>query len=113
MRLEFEKEESGKWYIVLPNWEGAKYDLEMVMGADIMLDKLSEGKNNIVLDVFEESFDNAIHLKLVKECSKNVGGGDYILEKYNGEEINLDVWLCDVTRFVFGYMPKDVYFKIV
>ncbi len=113
MKLEFEKEVDGKWYIVLPDWQGAKSDLEMVMGADTMLDIISEGGKSVVLDVFEEVFDDAIHLKLVKECGKNVGGGDYILDKYNGEEINLEIWLCDVTRFVFGYMPKDVYFKKV
>lgn len=38
MELKFYKEE-GKWYIDIP-WDGDKSELEMVMGADVLLDEL-------------------------------------------------------------------------
>jgi hypothetical protein len=25
--------------------------------------------------------------------------------------LNLQMWLCDVTKFVFGYFPKIIYFN--
>ena len=38
--LKFKKEEDNKWYIDLTEWTGDKADLEMVAGADILLDIL-------------------------------------------------------------------------
>jgi hypothetical protein len=28
-----------------------------------------------------------------------------------GIEFNLDIWLCDVTKFVFGEFPKIIHFN--
>jgi hypothetical protein len=36
-------------------------------------------------------------------------GAQYYLEEYIGLTINLRVWLCDVTKFVFGDFPKDIW----
>lgn len=36
--LKFEKDTSNRWYLILPEWKGDKSDLEMVCGADAMLD---------------------------------------------------------------------------
>jgi hypothetical protein len=112
MKYKFEKEENGNWYVVLPEWTGEKAELQMVMGADTMLDKLANGEKEVELKISLEPFDNALHLRLLKE-GQILGGGDYILEKYNGEDINLDVWLCEVTRFVFGFIPDNIYLEKV
>lgn len=32
-----------------------------------------------------------------------------MLESYKGIQINLEMWLCDVTKFVFGDFPKSIY----
>ena len=45
--LKFKKEESGNWYIVLPEWKGTKAELKMVSGADTLLDTLSDGKKKV------------------------------------------------------------------
>jgi hypothetical protein len=37
-------------------------------------------------------------------------GAFYKLENYKGIEIGLEMWLCDVTKFVFGKFPKIIYF---
>ena len=107
----FYKESTGQWYVDLPEYPGPKADLQMVAGADTFLDQLA-GKSNIVsLTVSEEPFEGSEQLKLVKECSPDLGGGDYILETYKGGEINHAMWLCEVMRYVFGRMPEVVYFK--
>ena len=35
----------------------------------------------------------------------------YTLENYMGIPFSLDMWLCDVTLFVFGKFPETIYFK--
>ena len=58
--LKFEKENDGKWYIILPEWEGAHNELEMVAGADTLLEKLSLDGKYCNLNVSEDFVENAI-----------------------------------------------------
>lgn len=54
MELSFEKWENGKWYVVLPDYDGDQEDLEMVDGADKFLDVLTTdgvGKARTVMEV--------------------------------------------------------------
>jgi hypothetical protein len=104
-KLTFNKE-LGKWYIDLPTWEGDKEELEMVAGADILLDKLSNNEDTVSLFVSQEEVDDSIILK--KKYNIN-GGADY---KPVNTDIVYSVWLCGVTKFVFGgIMPQMLYIK--
>ena len=47
--LKFYKENDNRWFVNLPEWKGNKDDLEMVMGADTMLDYISDGENEVFL----------------------------------------------------------------
>lgn len=106
-KLTFKKERSG-WYIDLPEWTGSKADLAMVAGADKLLDKLSYGKKNIQLSVAHAPIDNYYKLKLIDK-KHNQGGGIY--KVYGPKQFPKEIWLCDVTKFVFGgYMPLELYF---
>ena len=105
--LTFNKEESG-WYIDLPEWPGSKADLAMVQGADKLLDRLSYGKDSVELVVLRAPIDNYYKLKLT-EKTHEAGGGIY--KVYGSETFPDEIWLCDVTKFVFGgYMPPELYF---
>ncbi|MET3500543.1 hypothetical protein ABIC45_002134 [Mucilaginibacter rubeus] len=55
----FIKEDNGRWYIDLPDWQGVKADLEMVEGADTMLDYVGEGSNEVKLLLAEEPFEGS------------------------------------------------------
>ena len=45
MRLfRFYRDDIG-WFVDLPEWEGERWELQMVMGADSFLDVLSQGEN--------------------------------------------------------------------
>ena len=108
----FYKTEENRWYIDLPEWKGSQADLEMVAGADKMLDVLSNNGNKITLnisDAYEDkaNWNEAIILERHKKYPSILGGG---AEYRWGSEI---IWLCDVTKFVFGYFPKYINFKIV
>jgi len=102
--FKFEKEESGKWFVVLPEWTGYKEELEMVCGADIFLDILAQGETSIEVGMDIEPFDGFRYtLTFMKHES---GGGDYHLES---EFYDFPVWLCHVTKFVFGELPEKIY----
>lgn len=110
----FIKEDNGKWYIDLPGWEGTKAELEMVEGADTMLDYVGKGASPVELILAEQSFDGCNSLTLIHDYSKEVGGGGiYLLSDYEGEALNQEMWLCEVTEWVFGKLPLVIYFKKV
>jgi hypothetical protein len=98
--LSFNKEYNN-WYIDLPTWIGSKSALQMILGADVLLDILAEGKNTVTLNI---SLGEQVGYDVLVRQSYNLAGADY---KYN----DMDVWLCGVTIYVFGYFPKKIYFK--
>ena len=105
----FYKTSENKWYIDLPEWGGDLAELEMVEGADTMLDIVSGNNNECFLELSNEPFEKADTLILMKNLSDSIGGGDYLMESYKGEEINHNLWLCGVTESVFGEIPEVIY----
>ena len=105
-KLSFTKEK-GTWYINLKLWPGPKSALSMVMGADKLLDKLSEGKKHVKVEVYKTPVADAIKASLILP-NKLTNGGDYTIEGPKGYPKKM--WLCAVTRFVYlGFMPKELY----
>jgi hypothetical protein len=114
----FYKEVDSKWYIDLPEWEGMKAELQMVEGADTMLDIISEGETETNIVISLEPFEQANILELIenlsieqKEIIKYCDGAFYILKKYEGFEYNITLWLCNVMLYVFGGFPEKIYLK--
>lgn len=105
----FYKEETHRWYVDLPEWEGPKSALEMVDGADTMLEYMAEGLGEVRAILSTIKVDNAYHLHFLRETPEIGEGAQYHLDEYIGLTINLRVWLCDVTKFVFGDFPKDIW----
>ena len=103
MKHRFYKTKENRWYIDLPKWEGSIADLEMVAGADNMLDELSLNGDEVILDLSIE--DKGIDYSILEFQQLTSGGADYTW----GNKI---IWLCDVTKFVFGGFPGRIYFKV-
>ncbi len=104
--IRFYKTTSEKWYADLPEWKGSLDELEMVCGADTMLDILSFGENEVWISMSTKPFLR--HTATLKYVNKEADGANYVyLSNFN--EIN--VWLCSVTEFVFGDFPKIIYLK--
>ena len=109
MELTFEKWEDGRWFVVLPDYDGDQEDLEMVDGADTFLDFLTEDGLYVTVDVnLEDAGDDSIVLKLV---AHDEIGGTYQVENCDGFS-NKDVWLCNVVHYLFGEHPNMLYFKV-
>jgi hypothetical protein len=70
-QFKFYKDE-GTWYVDLPEWEGSRADLAMVSGADIMLDIVSQGENDIKVLLSTEDFDGSNRLKIFMYLKKNL-----------------------------------------
>lgn len=107
MRLQFYREEN-KWYVSVPTWIGSKDELEMVCGADTMLDILSKGEESVWLELSPEKITDhkaELHLQDIDES-----GGYYDLW-YGDDKMEFDVWLCNVTLFVFGKFPEKIFIK--
>jgi hypothetical protein len=108
--------EYDQWFIDLQAYldgGGAKSDLQMVEGADTMLDIMANGQDRVTLELDIAPFPGADELTLLELCDPSVGGGYYLLATFEGRPIDHQMWLCGVTEFVFGYMPERVYVKRV
>lgn len=107
-KLSFQKEPSGRWYIVLPWWLGPKAALEMVQGADTFLDCLSQGANVITIEV--STREKSGYEPIIKYMDDYVDGAYY--ETVTGDKMHR-MWLCGVTDYVFGTMPKTIWYKTI
>ena len=114
MNLKFYRNEDNRWYVDLPEWEGSKDDLEMVSGADSLLDIISwnyfDGLDYVMINVTETENESRVSYKLVLDTILDAGAIYYVHNQYLEP---FEIWLCDVTKFVFnGEFPKIIYFEI-
>jgi len=113
--LRFYKEKTGKWYADIPEWTGKKSALQMVAGADTLLEHLTANQYNTEKDVYiyftEEEHVGSNCIMKVRNCLFN--GANYKIKTLENKEINLKLWLCNVTKFVFGYFPEKIYISKV
>ena len=105
------------WYADVPGWEGNLEDLEMVMGADVLLDVLSNRGRFIRIQVSNQELPDSIHLHSNGEIYE---GTEYaVIGKVPCEIGTIDtVWLCQVNNFFWGgseddMVPEDIYFKVI
>jgi len=115
-KIKFFKQDN-KWYADVPNH--TLEENEMVMGADIALDVVSEGKNEVFITVSDE--DPGTNCLLAFHRREHDDEGAY----YNIEGILLlsflyaagnlfmgnepEIWICNVTHDVFGEHPEHIY----
>lgn len=105
----FYKDPDTRWYADIPEWAGSKADLEMVAGADAMLEYFSEGEDEVKLFLSTEEFEGATILDFIREATEYQNGAFYFLGNHMGIDLSVEMWLCDVTKFVFGDFPKKIY----
>ena len=104
--------EHDRWYIDYPefiqNGYGSKADLEMVAGADDLLEALSNGQDCIQVAFANFNIADA-NVKLVK-VKQDSNGATY----NTNHESTKRAWLCNVTKAVFaGFHPQQIWLKRV
>lgn len=108
--MKFTKDWLNKWYADVPEWDGERWELEMVYGADTMLDIMAQGDDEVYLNLSTEEPTHVPYDTLEKiKDTPDIGGATYLMKSYKGIEYNLEIWLCHVTSFVFGELPKIIY----
>ncbi len=105
-QLTFKKEEDNKWYIDLPAWIGPHHALQMVCGADKMLDLVSKGQDVVTCDVTTSSKPIEDDGILLSRYEYTLTGGAYY---HTNVPSITDVWLCPVTLFVYQKYPKYIF----
>lgn len=113
MIVNFEKTQGGQWFVVLPNYEGDKEDLEMADGADKLLNRLSDGDTKCTIEVTTELplYGTFIKSQLI---GHDDFGGTYITDEEPLDENSTNdnvFWLCNVTHIVLGEHPQHIYLK--
>jgi hypothetical protein len=115
MILEFERIAESmhpQWYVILDDYPGSQEDLQMVAGADILLDILSAGSNTVKLELHTTDKtllrDKKDYSLITKIKEETFGGATYYSEEYDFE-----LWLCNVMLFVFKQFPTEIYFKLI
>ena len=104
------------WYIDLPSFleqGGSIGDLQMVDGADKMLDMMARGSIEVTVSISTTPFDGSDVLELIEKCEPYMGGAYYLLRNYESYEINQHMWLCQVAEYVLGELPNRIYVKKV
>ncbi len=107
MELTFEKWENGKWFVVMPEYDGDQEDLEMVDGADDLLDFLTTDGLYVSIKFTEE--DNPDYPFILELVAHDDIGGTYHVKDLPG--FDKDIWLCNVVHEVFGEHPEFIRFK--
>jgi len=103
-----------EWYIDLPDYleaGGSIGELQMIEGADIMLDVIAGTDDTVTLFISTEMFEGADVLILKEKCDPIKGGGYYFLAEFEGRTLNQLMWLCGVTAYVLGDIPPNIYLK--
>lgn len=103
---------AGYWFAHLPNYEGDPSDLVMVSGADVMCDMLDKDEDGFIQAyISDKQFDLCERptFEYVLDFVNSTGedGANYRLREWK-----LDVWLCNVTKYVFGEFPAEIYIRI-
>ena len=106
---------AGKWFVHLPNYPGHYSELEMVLGADVMCDMIdTHDIGYITVIVSTEPSENQFTTKeyTLDFVNSTTSNGEQDGANYRMREFKLDVWLCNVTKYVFGKFPATIYIKI-
>lgn len=115
-KIRFFKQDN-KWYADIPNH--TLEDNEMVMGADIALDFVSNGKSEVFITVSDEypGWNTPLTFRLREHDDEgayyDVDG--HLLMRFleeTGEAFSgskPEIWICNVTHDVFGEHPERIY----
>ena len=99
---------AGCWFVILPDYKGKVEDLEMVCGADVLIETLSKGEPIVKVLVSDEQLFSEDNYELNLKEVDNYGGTYKLIP----EDIGKEIWLCNVTKEVLGNFPGTIFFHV-
>lgn len=116
MKLKFIKLAT-RWFVHLPDYDGPVDDLEMVCGADSMCYELDTENTGVVdLEVSDNSdFDWDYCLEFSFSTTNEIGevDGSFYIVTNKHFETSYNIWLCNVTKYIFKKFPPFIYIKSI
>lgn len=118
--LAFEQDPDGRWYVVFPGWPLNCGHLEMVAGADDMLNLLDRDAQHhrVTVSVCPSRKQRSREDRIELTCRKSSlgGGAFYTVQGLDGwgtpgAKREKQLWLCPVTLCVLGRYPKYIYVR--
>ena len=106
---------AGRWFVHLPNYPGHYSELEMVLGSDVLCDMIDTFETgSITATVSDEPFDSRFSSReyVLDFVNSTTSNGKQDGANYRLREWKLDVWLCNVTKYIFGGFPVTIYIRI-
>ena len=106
---------AGSWFVHLPDYPGHYSELEMVFGADVMCDMIDTFEiGYITVQVSDKPFDSIFSTReyILDFVNSTTSNGEQDGANYRMREFKLDVWLCNVTKYVFGEFPATIYIVV-
>lgn len=106
---------AGSWFVHLPNYPGHYSELEMVLGADVMCDMIDTFETgNITVTVSDKPSDSIFNTReyILDFVNSTTSNGEQDGANYRLREYKLDIWLCNVTKYVFREFPATIYIII-
>lgn len=106
---------AGKWFVHLPDYPGHYSELEMVLGADVMcdmIDKFDTGHITVIVDTEPSENHFTAREYTLDFVNSTTSNGEQDGANYRMREFKLDVWLCNVTKYVFGEFPATIYIRV-
>lgn len=97
-----------KWFIDIP-WIGDVNDLQMVDGADSLLEMLSENSKEFNCTISTSRLMNRRYIAELEKQNEDDNGANY--QAYS-DYIATPVWLCNVTKHLFNEFPETFYIYI-
>lgn len=110
--LRFVKKEAG-WFVDLHDWDGSHEDLQMIAGADKLLDFAAEGKTEICVRLLRKNTLEPVKIALGRRQYSH-GGAIYDVLDHTGAQYTSaqlpvsEIWICSVTRFVLHVFPEVI-----
>ena len=96
---------AGKWFIDIP-WIADVNDLQMVDGADTLLEILSENAKEFNCTISTTRLMNRHYLAhLTKQDEDELGANYQAISDY----VATPVWLCNVTKHLFDSFPNEFF----
>ncbi len=109
----YKKDYNGKsrWWVDIKPWIFPKRLLIMYSSAEAWLEKVGEGRSDIMISTATREFTDAE--VLYREKSDGVLRGTwYVAKSYKRSPTEHRVLLCPVTLYVFGRYPKAIYYRV-
>lgn len=102
---------AGDWFVHLPDFPDEVAELVMVDNAHIFLEYLDSFTNTGIVTIGVSTVPINYFCKLSLIESDDIGATYEIISKFDAIPVDT-IWLCNVTKYVFGEFPENFYIKL-